>query len=288
MVDFLAARATAFATGAVVGHGQGVGVEHHALEARVGAHVAAHLLAQPAGVAVGGGREEEHPEGGGRIQLQGEQVVHQRADRREVADEGQRGDQAHRQPQAVLGAAAQQLGGRPGRGIQLDALLAVALGDLLHPHEHPGPHALRAGVAAPHAAGGHGDGEQAEGADDQQRREEDEVLRPEGGAEDVELVLGQIPQYCLTVAPVQPGGAEEQQEQRPGAIQAQVAEQAGEAAGVNGAAGLRGRQACRPRLDRLDDLRGNAFAHGGTPSGMQKMGAMIGAWLRGKQTQIRR
>ncbi|MNC23650.1 hypothetical protein D3C75_716800 [compost metagenome] len=170
VVNFLPARTTAFAAGAVVGNDQGVGVEHHALEARVGTHVAAHLLAQPAGVAVGGGGEEEHPEGAGRIQLQGEQVVHQGADRREVADEGQRGDQAHRQPQAVLGAAARKFLGRPGRGIQLDALLAVALGDLLHPHEHPGPHALRAGIAAPHAAGGHGDGKQAEGADDQQCR----------------------------------------------------------------------------------------------------------------------
>ena len=46
----------------VVGDDQRVGVEHHALEAGVGAHVLAHLLAHPAGVAVGREAVEQDPE----------------------------------------------------------------------------------------------------------------------------------------------------------------------------------------------------------------------------------
>jgi hypothetical protein len=68
----------------------------------------------------------------------------------------------------VLGELAQELVAAHGRLVQLDALVAVAFGDLFAPHEDPGPHALRAGVAAPDAAGVHGDEEQAEGRDDQQ------------------------------------------------------------------------------------------------------------------------
>ncbi|MCY1500230.1 hypothetical protein D9M68_342690 [compost metagenome] len=264
VVAVLPARAAAFAPGGVVGDDQRVLVEHHALEARVGAHVQAHLLAQPAGVEVGGEGEEAQPEGAAGAEVEGQQVARQFADRREVADEGQRSEQAHRQPQAVLGDAAQRLLQRPGRGVELDALVALALGELLDAHEHPGPHALRAAVAAPHAAGEHGDEEQAEGADDQERREQDEILRPEGRAEDVELPRAEVPEHRLATVPVQPGGAEEQQEQEAGAVQPQVAVQAGEAAGVDRPAGLRRGQPHRAAgVDRLDDLRGNAFGHGG-------------------------
>ena len=48
--------------GGVVADDQRVAVEHRALEARVGAHVLADLLAQEAGVAVGGEAVEQHPE----------------------------------------------------------------------------------------------------------------------------------------------------------------------------------------------------------------------------------
>ena len=190
VVEGLLARAALLATTRIVGDDQGVLVEHHALEARVGAHVDAHLLAQPAGVAVGGQGEEADPEVGPAVGLAGEQLGNQLADRREVADEGQAGDQADQQPQAVLGGLAQQLVAAHRSLVQLDALVAVAFGDLLAPHVDPGPHALRAGIATPDATGEHGDEEQAEGADDQQPGQQHEVLRPEGGAEDVELALG--------------------------------------------------------------------------------------------------
>ncbi len=57
------ARAARLAPLLVVGDHQRVAVEHGALEARVRAHVLAHLLAQNARVAVGGEAVEEDPEG---------------------------------------------------------------------------------------------------------------------------------------------------------------------------------------------------------------------------------
>ena len=71
------AWATGFAATRVVGHGQGVLVEHHTLEACIRAHVQAHRLAQPAGIDIGGRREEQHPEQRHAAQLQGEQFMGQ-------------------------------------------------------------------------------------------------------------------------------------------------------------------------------------------------------------------
>ncbi|MNP55477.1 hypothetical protein D3C76_1501300 [compost metagenome] len=92
---------------------------------------------------------------------------------------------------------------------------------------------MRAGVAAPDPAGEHGDREQAERGNDQQCREQDEILRPEGRAKDVEFAFGKVPEHRLATAPVQPNGAEEQQEQNTRAADAQGSEQTGEAAGVD-------------------------------------------------------
>jgi hypothetical protein len=68
---------------------------------------------------------------------------------------------ADAQPQRVLGRTPCQLVKAPGGGVQLDALVALAFGDFFAPHEQPGEHALRAGVATPHTAGKHGDRKQA-------------------------------------------------------------------------------------------------------------------------------
>src|SRR4029453_10434848 len=54
VVDAASARAARLATFLIVGDDQRIGIEHHALEAGVRAHVLAHLLAHPTGVAVGG------------------------------------------------------------------------------------------------------------------------------------------------------------------------------------------------------------------------------------------
>ncbi|MNR07771.1 hypothetical protein D3C85_1239010 [compost metagenome] len=193
----------------------------------------AHRFTQPSGVDVSGAGEEQHPEQADAAHLQGQQFFGQRADRREVADEGQTGQQADGQPQGVLGRAAHQFVQAPGRGLQLDPLVAFALGDFLAPHEDPSPGALWAGVAAPHAAGEHGNRKQAERGNDQQRREQDEILRPERRAKDVEFAFGKVPEHRLTAAPIQPHGAEEQQKQKSRATDAQGTEQAGEAAGVD-------------------------------------------------------
>ena len=152
----------------------------------------------------------------------------------------------------MLGAAAQQFVERPGRSVQANALMSLAFGDFLHPHEHPGPDALRAAVTAPDPAGDHGDKEQAKGGNHQNRREQDEVLRPESRTEDMELLAVQVPEHCLMTVPVDPGGTEEQQHQCTGSEQAQVAVQTLETAGMNGAALLGGRQV----------FQGNMAGHG--------------------------
>jgi hypothetical protein len=77
--------------------------------------------------------------------------------------------------------------------------------------------------------GVHGNEEQAEGADDQDPREQDEVLRPEGCAKDEEFAFRQVPPDGLA----QPDRTEIQQKQPGTAHHPQVAEQAGEGAGVD-------------------------------------------------------
>ncbi|MNM91793.1 hypothetical protein D3C81_1041020 [compost metagenome] len=63
---------------------------------------------QPAGIDVGGTGEEQDPEQADSAQLQGEQLLSQRPDRREVTNEGQARKQADGQPQCVLGRAPRQ------------------------------------------------------------------------------------------------------------------------------------------------------------------------------------
>ena len=83
----------------VVGDDQRVRVEHHALEAGVGAHVLAHLLAHEAGHQVGEAAVEEDPEGFPGAEIAGADVVDQFIDRREVADQRKAGPQRE-QPQS--------------------------------------------------------------------------------------------------------------------------------------------------------------------------------------------
>ena len=106
------------------------------------------------------------------VELQGvreEEKIEESPIIEEITDETNCRGQADGEPQAVLGAAAQQLVERPGRGVEANALVTFALGDLLDPHEDPGPDALRAAVTAPHPAGDHGDKTQAEGGNHQNR-----------------------------------------------------------------------------------------------------------------------
>src|SRR5690606_14612681 len=79
----LLTRHPGFAAVVIVGQQHGVFVEHHALEARVDANVETHQFAQPARVDVGRRGEEEQPESRPGVQVKGEQVHHQPADRGE-------------------------------------------------------------------------------------------------------------------------------------------------------------------------------------------------------------
>ena len=211
----LLAPAARLAALRVVGDDQGVVVEHRALEARVRAHVLADLLAQEAGVAIGRQAVEQHPERFPGPEAEVHDLGAERADRREEADEGEAGPGCEADPQELLRGLLGELLRAPRRLVELHALRAVALGNPLHPQEGLGPDGLRAGVAAPDPAGDGREEEQAERRDHQQPGEEDEVLRPERQAEDVELARRQVEQDRLASAPARPGREIEEAEQHP-------------------------------------------------------------------------
>src|SRR5690606_35240237 len=95
----------------VVGDDQGVLVEHHALEAGIGAHVDAHLLAQETDVAIGGEEAEADPDHRTSADLTGNQIRHQFADRCGVSYKGDAAGQGYAEPDAVLGELAEELVG---------------------------------------------------------------------------------------------------------------------------------------------------------------------------------
>ncbi len=222
----------------VVGDDQRVAVEHHRLEARVRAHVLAHLLAHEAGVAVGREAVEQDPEGLPGTEVPGDGADAEVADGREVADEGEPRPQRDHQPARVLQPLDDQLLERHRRLVEAHARQALALDLALDPQEDLGVDGLRAGVAAPQAAGDRGEQEQRVGGDDQQHRQVDHVLRPEHQPEDVELARGDVEQHRLPVVPGEPGQAVEEDLRRPHQRPAPVGEHAGD----------------RPRVDLLADL----------------------------------
>ncbi|MPN36028.1 hypothetical protein SDC9_183533 [bioreactor metagenome] len=75
----------------VVGDDQRVRVEHHALEACVGAHVLAHLFAHEAGKEEGEAAIQENPKHFPGPEVVGQDVVDQLAHRREIADQRKTG-----------------------------------------------------------------------------------------------------------------------------------------------------------------------------------------------------
>ena len=103
----------------------------------------------------------------------------------------------------------------PRRAVQAHARDAVAFDAALDPHEDLGVHGLRAGVAAPQAPGDGGEEEQRQRRQHQQRRQEDQVLRIEHQAQDVEALRLQIEEHRLAAAPLQPGQAVEEQLRQP-------------------------------------------------------------------------
>ena len=88
--------------------------------------------------------------------------------------------------------------------IQLLLLHAGALDLALDPQEGLGPDRLRTGIPAPDAPGQRGDEEQRQTGYDQQCREVDKVLRPQGNEEDMELARRQVKQQRLAPVPLDP------------------------------------------------------------------------------------
>ena len=191
----------------VVGHGQRVGVEHHALETCVGAHVFADLFAHETGIAPGGKAVEQDPECFPRAEVGMQRFGRQRLDRGEIADEGEAGPQCNRKPHGVLEPAFFELVDIPGGFVEFLACEVVAFQPFLHPHENFGVHGLRAGIAAPKPSCYCGKQEQRQCRQDQDAGEIYKILRPEHQVEDIELARGQVEQHCLPVIPLQPGQA---------------------------------------------------------------------------------
>ncbi len=209
-----------------VGDDQRVLVEHRALEARVGAHVQAYLLAHPAGVAVGGKAVEIDPEIFPGAEIECQHTLAQVGDRCEIAHEGEAGPQREHDPQQMLGGLDAELAGIHRLRIELFLLHAVALDLALDPQEHLGPYRLRTGVAAPDAPEQRGHEEQGESGDDQQGCQVDEVLRPQRDEEDVELARRQVEQQGLVTVPAQPRHDVVETQQPEYAQHAQAGEQA--------------------------------------------------------------
>src|SRR5690606_18451895 len=92
-----------FAARHVVADDQGVAIEHRALEARIRAHVFAYLLAQVAGIAVGGEAIEKDPESFPAADRALHEVAAKLADWREEADESEAGPQREADPCQLLG-----------------------------------------------------------------------------------------------------------------------------------------------------------------------------------------
>src|SRR5690606_22844204 len=93
-------------------------------------------------------------------------LVPQIVDGREVADEGEAGPGREQRPGQHLAAFARCLLGAHGRIVETHARDTIAFEDTLYPEEDFRIDSLRAGVAAPEAAGHGSEQEQAEGRDD--------------------------------------------------------------------------------------------------------------------------
>ena len=199
------ARPARLAALAVVGDDERVLVEHHALEPRVRAHVLAHLLAHPAGVAVRREAVEQDPE---RLPTVRAARSIARTPRSrigvEIADERVAGPQRDREPRDVLQRLLHELLERQRRRVEADARQPIAFDLAFDPLEDFGVHRLRTRVAAPQAPGDRGEQEQRERGEDEEDREVDHVLRPEHPSEDVELARAEVEQDGLPVVPVQP------------------------------------------------------------------------------------
>src|SRR5690606_21795390 len=118
MVDFAGAAATRLATFVVIRDDECVVIDHHALEARVRAHVFANCFTHEAGVAPRGKGVEQHPEPLPGPKRQGEHASTQLTDGSKIANKCEASPERDEHPNRVLRSFQAQLARIPGLFIQ--------------------------------------------------------------------------------------------------------------------------------------------------------------------------
>src|SRR5690606_7470197 len=185
---------TRFTAPVLVSDGQRLFVHHCRLDARPGAHVDAHLLAHEAAQGEGRERQDRYGDVGRRSGLTAPEVADQGGCVGEVHDPRTAGPKGDHQVDCPLEAAAGNLAGRPWRGIEAHAGVAVAIDEPVNVLKQIGPYGLRTGIAAPGPANGARHQEQANCGHDQQPGDEVELVRPDLDVEHVEASVGEIDQ----------------------------------------------------------------------------------------------
>ncbi len=115
----------------------------------------------------------------------------------------------------MLGALASQLLATPGCFVQLAPLVGRPLQLLFEPDEHEGPDRLRAEIATPDPTEEGGNKEQPEGGDHEEPGEQGQILRPDGGTKNVELLMAEVEQHRLAPVVAQPGHGDEEGNEEP-------------------------------------------------------------------------
>ena len=134
---------------------------------------------------------------GDERRLQGEELLGERRRVGEIEHPGATRRDCDQEPAQMGRAFAPQRFRRPGMLVEAEPLIAVALPEALDRDHQVGPHRLRAGVAAPDAAGDRGDEEQRQRREHQQAGDEVEFLRPDLEEEEIEAPRGKIDEHRL-------------------------------------------------------------------------------------------
>ena len=193
-----------------IGDHQRLFIEHRGLDARPGAHIDAHLFAHEAAQNEGRGGQDSNRCIGNRRSGPAPELLLQRRRVGEIEYPRPPGAKGDEQPYAPFGDPPGDLARAPGRLVQSDLGIAVAVDEALDMLVEVGPHRLRAGIAAPGAPDRGSDQEQADPGHDQQASDIIEFMRPNLDREHVEATMGEIDQYgligCIRAAiPAQPG-----------------------------------------------------------------------------------
>ena len=180
-----------------VGDLQGVLVDQGALDARPGAHVGAHLLAQGPGEDIGGEGQEGAEDIGRGGRLAGPELDQDGRGVMEIEDPGAPGAEGDAQPHQVLAGLSPGLVEGPGRRVPPHAGVTVALEQALDLDEEVGPDRLWTGIAAPEPAKEGAGQEQGEGGHHQEAGDEIDFLWPELQVEEIEAPPGEVDQDRL-------------------------------------------------------------------------------------------